>query len=86
MPTSSLLHECTTCKHKTQKTNNILFQAPYGYCVHNKHYVASTTGLRQDFGNFVTLGLLLGHTPLSRDHLCPNNNPSTTMTKEQFVR
>jgi hypothetical protein len=52
-----------------QKTNNILFQTPYGYCVHDKHCVASTTGLRQDFGNFFTLGLLLGHTPLSRDQL-----------------
>jgi hypothetical protein len=51
-----------TYKHKTQKTNNKLFQAPYGYRAHDKHCVASTAGLGQYFGNFFTLGLLLGHT------------------------
>ncbi len=45
-PAFSLFHECTTCEHKTQKTNNILFPTPYGYCI------LSIVNLEQYFGNF----------------------------------
>jgi hypothetical protein len=51
-PAFSLFHEFTTCKHKTQKTNNILFPTPFVYCVHDNHFVLSTVGLEQQFGDF----------------------------------